>query len=228
MNYHWQLLFNSGGSKMLVATSLLSVLFISGELLSYIVLAFNSSSYILYRFAPWQEEENLFCVPSKMHFKRLCNQCECEFADVWSECGKNAHLIIAAPRTMQGLSGSCLEIPCSFTPQPSEHFDGRGSAGGVWLKHDPRFAHNRDNVVFNSSRWMNEYPMQFTGDLRERNCTTLFSNLTSAHSNAYFFRVESKPLTATASCHPLNIIVRGKTFVVCIRVLVLGAQPLNF
>lgn len=129
-------------------------------------------------------------------------------SDVWSECGRNAHLIIAAPQTMQGLSGSCLEIPCSFTPQPSEQSDGKGSAGGVWIKHDPRFAHNRDNVVFNSSRQMNTYPMEFTGDLRERNCTTLFSNLTSAHSNAYFFRVENEPLTATASCHPLNIIVR--------------------
>lgn len=185
----------------------------------------NSSSYILYRFAPWQEEENLSCLPSKMYFKRLCNQ-KSEFADVWSECDKNAHLMITAPRTMQGLSGSCLEIPCSFTPQPSEQFDGKRSTGGVWIKSDSRFAQNEDNVVFNSSRGMNAYPMKFTGDLIERNCTTLFSNLTSAYSNAYFFRVENKPFTATASCHRLDIIVRGKTFIICIHVLVLGAQPL--
>lgn len=187
----------------------------------------NSSSCILYRFAPWQEEENLFCLPSKMYFKRLRNQ-KSEFADVWSECVKNAHLIITAPRTMQGLSGSCLEIPCSFTPQPSEQFDGKSSPGGVWIKKDSRFAHNQDNVVFNSSKGANAYPMKFTGDLNERNCTTLFFNLTSAYSNAYFFRVESKAFTATASCHHLNIIVLGKSFIICMHVLVLGAQPNYF
>lgn len=185
----------------------------------------NSSSCILYRFAPWQGEENLFCLPSKMYFKRLRNQ-KSEFAGVWSECDKNAHLIITAPRTMRGLSGSCLEIPCSFTPQPFEQFDGKSSTGGVWIKKDSRFAHNKDNVVFNSSWGVSAYPMKFTGDLNERNCTTLFSNLTSAYSNAYFFRVESKALTATASCHRLTIIVRGKAFIICMHVLVLGAQPL--
>ncbi|XP_075869839.1 myelin-associated glycoprotein-like [Nelusetta ayraudi] len=129
-------------------------------------------------------------------------------SDVWSECDKNAHLIITTPRTVQGLSGSCLEIPCSFTPQLSEQFVGKRSTGGVWIKKDSRFAHNQDNVVFNSSKETNAYPMKFTGDLNERNCTTLFSNLTSAYSNAYFFRVESKAFTATASCHHLKIIVQ--------------------
>lgn len=162
-----------------------------------------------------------------MYFKQLRNQ-KSEFADVWSECDKNAHLIITTPRTVQGLSGSCLEIPCSFTPQLSEQFVGERSTGGVWIKKDSRFAHNQDNVVFNSSKETNAYPMKFTGDLNERNCTTLFSNLTSAYSNAYFFRVESKAFTATASCHHLKIIVQGKTFLICMHVLLLGAQPNYF
>lgn len=133
------------------------------------------------------------------------------FTDVLSECTKQASLIITVPKKMQGLSESCLEIPCSYNANPPRKLDGRTRTGGVWIKNDSRFEQRKHNVIFNSSEAHSDYPMKLTGNLRERDCTTLFSNLTTAHSNTYFFRLENTGFKATASCHPLQIKVQGKT-----------------
>lgn len=125
-------------------------------------------------------------------------------------CDKPAKFAITAPKEMQGLSESCLEIPCDF-PLPRE-FDGSSSAGGVWIINDSRFEQNNKNVIYNSSKGHNTYPMNFTGNLREGNCTTLLSDLTPTYSKTFFFRVENRNFKATASCNPLKIKVQGKTF----------------
>lgn len=130
-------------------------------------------------------------------------------ADVLSQCSKDAKLYITAPRKMQGLSESCLEIPCNFSHL--EKLDSSASTSGVWIKNDSNFKNRQNNVIFNSSEVANTYPMKFTGKLSEGNCTTLFSNLTKAHSDTYFFRVESINFMATASCSSLKIEVQGKT-----------------
>ncbi|XP_039473492.1 B-cell receptor CD22-like [Oreochromis aureus] len=48
--------------------------------------------------------------------------------------------------------------------------------------------------------------MSITGNLSQRDCTTLFSHLTT--TNTYFFRVDSERFKATADCNPLQITVR--------------------
>ncbi|CAI5673596.1 unnamed protein product [Oreochromis niloticus] len=50
--------------------------------------------------------------------------------------------------------------------------------------------------------------MSITGNLSQRDCTTLFSNLTTNYTDKYFFRVESEPFKATAQQDPLQITVR--------------------
>ncbi|KAM3593955.1 uncharacterized protein V6R79_026426 [Siganus canaliculatus] len=127
---------------------------------------------------------------------------------VGAGCSSNPPLSITAPKKMEALSGSCLQIPCNFTPKKKEEFDSSREIFGVWIKSDPRFALYPDNVIFNSSKTVNTYPMNITGNLRERNCTTLFTSLVTDYTNTYYFRIENKPFMATATWHSLQITVQ--------------------
>ncbi|CAK6951914.1 Hypothetical predicted protein [Scomber scombrus] len=122
-------------------------------------------------------------------------------------CSDDSALFITAPLKMEALSGSCLQIPCNFSVRVAEEFDGSRTTFGVWIKKDHSFGPYPNNVIFNSSQTMNTYPMKITGNLKEKNCTTLFSNLTTTYTDTYFFRIENRPYKATAVCDPLNITV---------------------
>ena len=80
----------------------------------------------------------------------------------------------------------------------------------MWIKNDFSFKDYPDNVIFNSSRTNNIYPMNITGNLREKNCTTMFSTLITSYTNTYYFRIESNSFKVTAVCDPLQITVEGK------------------
>ncbi|XP_030613069.1 sialic acid-binding Ig-like lectin 7 [Archocentrus centrarchus] len=118
-------------------------------------------------------------------------------------CPPNAHLFITAPTEMEALSGSCLRIPCNFNATGPEPFDSTRPVFGSWIKNDPSIK----NVIFNSSETVNIYPMNITGNLKQKNCTTLFSNLTTAYTNTYYFRIMNWPVRATAVCDPLTITI---------------------
>ncbi|XP_025766022.1 B-cell receptor CD22-like [Oreochromis niloticus] len=119
-----------------------------------------------------------------------------------------ADLFITAPKQLEALSGSCLQIPCSFRPKDEQKFNNKSEIFGVWIKNNREFANDPNNVIFNSSGAVSIYPMSITGNLSQRDCTTLFSNLTTKYTHTYFFRVESETFKATASCDPLQITVR--------------------
>ncbi|XP_068565787.1 myelin-associated glycoprotein-like isoform X3 [Cebidichthys violaceus] len=124
-----------------------------------------------------------------------------------ADCDKNLALLITAPKEMEALTGSCLQIPCNFRVIKSEEeFSSARTTFGVWIKNEPQFS-NPDNVIFNSSRNDNIYPMNLIGDLSQKNCTTLFSSLITSYTDKYYFRIENWPFVATASCDPLQITV---------------------
>ncbi|XP_039473043.1 sialic acid-binding Ig-like lectin 12 isoform X2 [Oreochromis aureus] len=123
-------------------------------------------------------------------------------------CSDNTALSINASKKLEALSGSCLQIPCSFTPKAGQTFDSTRKTFGVWIKNQSQFGNNKGNVIFNSSGAVSTSPMSITGNLSQKDCTTLFSNLTTTYTNTYFFRVESEPFKATAACDPLQITVR--------------------
>ncbi|XP_030254667.1 myelin-associated glycoprotein-like [Sparus aurata] len=122
-------------------------------------------------------------------------------------CTQKSGLFITAPKKMEALSGSCLQIPCSFRAEQEQDFDSSREIFGVWIKSDPKFKDYPNNVISNSSRTNNIYPMKITGNLRERNCTTLFSSLNTSYTDTYYFRIENSPFKAIASCNPLQITV---------------------
>ncbi|XP_039892105.1 B-cell receptor CD22-like [Simochromis diagramma] len=119
-----------------------------------------------------------------------------------------ADLFITASKQLEALSGSCLQIPCSFRLKEEQKFNNKSEIFGVWIKNNPEFANEANNVIFNSSGAVSIYPISITGNLSQRDCTTLFSNLTTNYTDTYFFRVESEPFKATAACDPLQITVR--------------------
>ncbi|XP_036934682.1 vascular cell adhesion protein 1-like [Acanthopagrus latus] len=126
---------------------------------------------------------------------------------VLADCTKYSDLFITAPKKMEALSGSCLQIPCNFTSKSEQEFNSSREIFGVWIKNKSGFKGYPDNVIFNSSRTNNIYPMNITGNLREKNCTTLFSSLITSYTDTYYFRIENKPFKSTAFCDPLQITI---------------------
>ncbi|XP_026035040.1 sialoadhesin-like isoform X1 [Astatotilapia calliptera] len=125
-----------------------------------------------------------------------------------ADCTKQAALSITAPEKLEALSGSCLQIPCSFRPKDEQTFISTRKIFGVWIKNYSRFGENPNNVIYNSSGAVSTYPISITGNLSQRDCTTLFSNLTTTYTDTYFFRVERERFKATADCNSLQITVR--------------------
>ncbi|CAI5673590.1 unnamed protein product [Oreochromis niloticus] len=118
------------------------------------------------------------------------------------------NLYMTAPKQLEALSGSCLHIQCNFRPKDEQKFNRKRKIFGVWIKNNGDFGKYPNNVIFNSSGAVSIYPMSITGNLSQRNCTTLFSNLTTTYTDKYFFRVESETFKGTAQHDPLQITVR--------------------
>ncbi|KAM9552724.1 myelin-associated glycoprotein-like isoform 2-T3 [Salvelinus alpinus] len=119
-------------------------------------------------------------------------------------------LIATMPDRLDGLTGSCVQIPCSFDI-PGQHKDTFNSTiltFGVWIKENPYFGGLPDNVIFNSSETVNRYQGKITGNMSQKNCTTVFFNVTTSYTNKYFFRIESQPFRSTDTEKSVDIVVR--------------------
>ncbi|CAI5673636.1 unnamed protein product [Oreochromis niloticus] len=123
-------------------------------------------------------------------------------------CPDPTNLFITAPTEMEALSGSCLQIPCNFSETGPIKFDSTRRVFGVWIKNHSNVFTYPNNEIFSSSGTVNIYPMNITGNLKEKNCTTLFSNLTTNYTDTYYFRIMNWPYRATAICDPLQITIR--------------------
>ncbi|XP_036931675.1 sialic acid-binding Ig-like lectin 12 isoform X1 [Acanthopagrus latus] len=98
-------------------------------------------------------------------------------ADVsWS-----SQFIIFIPQTIKVLSGSCVNIPCSFDVEDKYKSNVDETCRAVW-KHDLQ------NVVFNSRD--PQTTGHLTGKLTNRDCTTTLNNMRPENSMKYFLRLE--------------------------------------
>uniref|UniRef100_A0AAY5KVK1 Ig-like domain-containing protein n=1 Tax=Esox lucius TaxID=8010 RepID=A0AAY5KVK1_ESOLU len=96
-------------------------------------------------------------------------------------------LITTMPERLDVLSGSCVQIPCTFDiPDDNiNEFKNTVYILGVWMKE----SHQTDqkNVIFNSSKNDNRYQGNITGNLSQKNCTTVFFNGKRPLFIHYFF-----------------------------------------
>ncbi|XP_039522628.1 sialic acid-binding Ig-like lectin 7 [Pimephales promelas] len=120
-------------------------------------------------------------------------------------CSADGDVSAVMPLTVTALTGSCVQIPCTFTISSFE--DKRNKAKsiyGIWLKKKSQFADKDSFIAFNSSeniiRGFSD--IQITGNLSERNCTTVFYNIMMNHSDLYFFRLEMEPSVFKATFNP--------------------------
>lgn len=125
-------------------------------------------------------------------------------------CPQESAVILTSPKTLEALSGSCLQIPCSFSVKG--YLNSSRETFGIWIKNDYYTHRYPENVVFNSSGSVTKYPMKITGNLRQKSCTTLFSDLNRNYTDKYYFRLMNWPFRATAICTPIQITVKGRKF----------------
>ncbi|XP_077090267.1 sialic acid-binding Ig-like lectin 5 isoform X2 [Siphateles boraxobius] len=94
---------------------------------------------------------------------------------------------ISLPEKIEALSGSCVIIKCTFEIKKADDKDlTERDATGLWRRD------GTNDVVFNSrDHKPNYFKGNITGKLHEKNCTTIFYDVSSNHNGKYYFRIES-------------------------------------
>ncbi|XP_056613321.1 myelin-associated glycoprotein-like isoform X1 [Triplophysa dalaica] len=106
------------------------------------------------------------------------------------------------PKSIVGLSGSCVVIPCKFN-YPS---DGRKHRDftGIWFKDKDIIYHKETSKVISTFKGRTSI-----GDLRHNNCTLKISSLQHSDSGSYKFRIEIKDFNKnTFLKNPVSITVK--------------------
>uniref|UniRef100_A0A3B4B872 Immunoglobulin V-set domain-containing protein n=1 Tax=Periophthalmus magnuspinnatus TaxID=409849 RepID=A0A3B4B872_9GOBI len=134
--------------------------------------------------------------------------------DPWSLCAPQVQALSNAlsfitPSPMEALSGSCLWIPCTYKVLPPYDINTADPVTGFWFKGVLAYETNSPNTFSVSGDSSKSYPMNIAGNLKNKNCTTMFYNLSKSHNDKYYFRVENSGFKGTARCDSLQITVRA-------------------
>ncbi|XP_043960087.1 sialic acid-binding Ig-like lectin 13 [Gambusia affinis] len=109
--------------------------------------------------------------------------------------------VITTPKSIAALSGSCLQVPCSFTFTKAENDFNRGEqTSAKWIP--------RSRNIFDISLGFNNDQINITGNIKQKNCTTVFSDIKSTQDTEYFLRIENSKFRATACSIPLQFTVQ--------------------
>ncbi|XP_055080658.1 sialic acid-binding Ig-like lectin 7 [Periophthalmus magnuspinnatus] len=128
-------------------------------------------------------------------------------------------LTVSVPN-LEALNGSCLLIPCTFSI-PNQHedkIDLSKPVVAIWSDVVPNIGRPADPVFFHSDMTSLTSPMEMIGDLQQKNCTMLFSDINTNHSDDYFLRIENYKYKATAGCNPLKINVQESAWIPSVQV----------
>ncbi|KAM9512294.1 myelin-associated glycoprotein isoform 6-T8 [Salvelinus alpinus] len=91
------------------------------------------------------------------------------------------------PQNIEALSGSCVAIPCSFTLGSGYESSLTASCKGIWRK-GWRRVHVFDSSLTGTG--LNTIQGNLTGNLQQKECTTILNDFTSYFNDYYCFRLE--------------------------------------
>ncbi|KAL6459779.1 hypothetical protein MHYP_G00315380 [Metynnis hypsauchen] len=101
---------------------------------------------------------------------------------------------ITLPESVESVRGLCVFIPCTFTIESQFDTDLQGDPKGIWRK----LGTEGYQTVFDSTTPKNnQIKGEIRGDLKMKNCTTIFNSVSKADSGRYYFRIESGELKYT-------------------------------
>lgn len=112
-------------------------------------------------------------------FQHIC------ISAAWCQSGMK----VLVPKTLNATSSSCLLIPCQFTISKEKEVFLTHSSVVTWRKGSLWSLYDTDH--FTNAERQKEPQMKVVGDLRKKNCTSVMMNLTSQHSDRYFFKFQS-------------------------------------
>ncbi|XP_042578119.1 myelin-associated glycoprotein-like [Cyprinus carpio] len=97
---------------------------------------------------------------------------------------------VSLSEKIEALSGSCVIIKCNFEIQKKyDQYLTESAATGMWLKDGDK---EDTHQVFNSrDPKPNHFNGKITGKLHEKDCTTVFYNVSSKHNGKYYFKIKS-------------------------------------
>ncbi|TRY88084.1 hypothetical protein DNTS_024144 [Danionella cerebrum] len=98
------------------------------------------------------------------------------------------------PKTLTTTRGSCLLIPCQLNIPPEKDSVLQSSVQVKWKRES--LWKNYSEEGFNSLH-EKEPEVEVLGDLRKKDCTSVMRNLSSLHSDRYFFKLEADKYTFT-------------------------------
>jgi len=115
------------------------------------------------------------------------------------------------PSKITALSGSCVWIPCAFEVL-GDKLRRATRISGIWIKHYHAFREPGSLVVYNGSTNITTgfNRIEITGNLSQLDCTTVFYDMMSNHSDNYYFRVEIMPDWLYSYQNASNILVSGE------------------